>query len=69
LIHFPSKEKQRLVVLREIAMQLNKEQTYSEAQLNHTLKSIYDDYVMIRRYLIEYGFLDRKPDGSEYWVK
>jgi hypothetical protein len=69
LIHFPSKEKQRLVVLREIAMQLNKEQTYNEAQLNHTLKSIYDDYVMIRRYLIEYGFLDRKPDGSEYWVK
>jgi len=22
-----------------------------------------------RRYLIEYGFLERKPDGSQYWLK
>ncbi len=33
------------------------------------LKPIYHDYVMIRRYLIEYGFLDRHRDGSAYWVK
>ena len=30
---------------------------------------MYEDYVHIRRYLIEYGFLDRKADGSAYWVK
>ncbi|HSR04836.1 MAG TPA: DUF2087 domain-containing protein [Proteiniclasticum sp.] len=27
---------------------------------------IYDDHVLLRRYLIEYGFLDRTPDGSIY---
>ncbi|WP_028777511.1 DUF2087 domain-containing protein [Shimazuella kribbensis] len=69
LTKFPQKEKQKVVVLREIAKQLNSEQIYSEAQLNGTLKGIFEDYVLIRRYLIEYGFLDRKPDGSEYWVK
>lgn len=66
---FPPKEKQRLVVLREIVKHLKKEQIYDEQELNQNLKIIYEDYVLIRRYLIEYGFLDRKPDGSEYWLK
>ncbi|WHY75195.1 DUF2087 domain-containing protein [Neobacillus sp. WH10] len=66
---FPLKEKQRLVVLSEIVKQLNRENTYNEAELNEILISFHDDYAMIRRYLIEYGFLDRKPDGSLYWLK
>lgn len=66
---FPPKEKQRLIVLREIAKNLDSEHTYDENELNQILKTFYDDYVKIRRYLIEYGFLDRKPDGSQYWLK
>ncbi|WP_374016261.1 DUF2087 domain-containing protein [Paenibacillus thiaminolyticus] len=27
------------------------------------------DYVTLRRYLTEYGFLDRQPDRSANWVK
>lgn len=69
LINFPRKEKQKLVVLRQITNQIDPEQTYSEKALNEILKSIYEDFVTIRRYLIEYGFLDRKPDGSAYWIK
>ena len=33
------------------------------------LKRIYEDNATIRRYLIEYGFLDRSKDCSKYWVK
>ncbi|MCM3761967.1 DUF2087 domain-containing protein [Alkalihalobacillus oceani] len=66
---FPPKEKQRLVVLREIVKQLDPAYVYDEKELNQVLKWIYDDYVMIRRYLIEYGFLDRKADGSAYWLR
>lgn len=40
-----------------------------EQGLNQALEEFYEDYVLIRRYLIEYGFIDRKPDGSEYWLK
>jgi hypothetical protein len=69
LIKFPPKEKQRLAVLRHISGRLIGGQTYNEKELNQILKPIYEDYVMIRRYLIEYGFLDRKPNGSEYWLK
>ncbi|WP_416825106.1 DUF2087 domain-containing protein [Ectobacillus polymachus] len=69
LTKFPPKEKQRLIVLREIAKHLDSERTYDEKELNQILKAVYHDYVMIRRYLIEYGLLDRKSDGSEYWLK
>lgn len=66
---FPPKEKQRLIVLREIAGALEAEHIYKEKELNQTLKYFYEDYALIRRYLIEYGFIDRKSDGSQYWVK
>ena len=69
LTKFPSKEKQKIVVLREIADHLKSDVIYNERELNQFLKGYYEDYVLIRRYLIEYGFLDRKSDGSEYWVK
>lgn len=69
LTRFPSKEKQRLVILREIALQLDAEQIYEEQALNLKLRDFYDDYALIRRYLVDYGFLNRKPDGSEYWIK
>lgn len=69
LIKFPRKEKQRLIVLREIAKQLKMGHIYDEKELNQTLRAFYDDYVLIRRYLIDYGFLDRKVDGSQYWLR
>lgn len=69
LTTFYLKEKQKLVVLQEIAKRFESDRTYTEKEVNQILKVVYDDYVILRRYLIEYGFLDRKPDGSQYWVK
>ena len=69
LLKFPLKEKQRLIVLREIMNHIDKAKLYTEKEINEEIAAIYEDYVWIRRYLIEYGFLDRKADGSSYWVK
>ncbi|MFJ8238046.1 DUF2087 domain-containing protein [Ureibacillus sp. NPDC094379] len=69
LSKFPPKEKQRLIVLRAIAERLDMKVIYTEQELNQILSSIYEDYVLIRRYLIEYALIDRKADGSAYWVK
>ena len=69
LTKFPLKQKQKLIVLREITKQLEVGKNYSEKELNEVLGAIYEDYVTIRRYLIEYGFLDREADGSLYWLK
>ncbi|KMY55365.1 transcriptional regulator [Bacillus sp. FJAT-27231] len=66
---FSLKEKQKLIVLREIAKQFQPGNYYSEKEVNERLQAIYGDYVLLRRYLIEYGFLDRRADGSEYWLK
>ena len=66
---FSSKEKNKLVILRIIAGQFEPSSKYTEKQVNEMLKSIYYDYATIRRYLIEYGFLDRSRDGGEYWIK
>ncbi|MCP3740516.1 DUF2087 domain-containing protein [Rossellomorea sp. BNER] len=66
---FKLKEKHKVIVLREITKRLNPNEKYSEKEINEILKMVYQDYVQIRRYLIEYGFLDRKMDGSVYWLK
>lgn len=69
LLTFPSKEKKKIIVLREIAKNFSEGKLYSEKEINRILKRIYDDYALIRRYLIQYGYLDRNTDGSGYWVK
>lgn len=67
---FAIQEKHKIVVLREIVRRFEEGMVYSERELNEILKDIYEeDYVLIRRYLVEYGFMDRKKDCSEYWVK
>lgn len=69
LKQFPVKEKKKIIVLRTIVKQLDPNKRYQEKELNALLKDIYEDYVTIRRYLIEYGYLDRTKDCKEYWVK
>lgn len=69
LSNFPKKQKQKLVVLRNIISRFDINKKYTEKEVNEVLKNIYDDYVTLRRYLIEYGFMDRTNDCSSYWVK
>lgn len=66
---FPKREKHRLVVLEEMTKRFERERIYTEKEINQILEDVYHDYVMLRRYLIDYGLLDRKPDGSQYWLR
>lgn len=66
---FSPKEKRKIVILKKISDQFNKGVTYSEKEINAVLKPIYEDYATIRRYLIEYGFMERTKDCKEYWLK
>lgn len=69
LSEFPKKEKRKVVVLRQLIQSFDKQKQYTEKEVNEVLKERFHDYVTLRRYLIEYGFMDRYPDGSRYWVK
>ncbi|MDQ7092547.1 DUF2087 domain-containing protein [Desulfosporosinus sp. PR] len=65
---FSIKEKYKLVVIQEIAKRFQEHQIYTEKEVNQILKFVYHDFATLRRYLIEYGFLKRTADGSQYWL-
>lgn len=66
---FPLKEKKRVAILRHLVKHFDADKNYTEKEVNAVLKQFYSDYALLRRNLIEYGFMDRTPDGSSYWVK
>jgi Uncharacterized protein conserved in bacteria len=66
---FPASEKKKIVILQQIIKNFDSRKKYSEKEVNDVLKTIFEDFATIRRYLIEYGFMDRKTDCTEYWVK
>lgn len=67
---FPPKEKKKYLCLIKIIELFDPSRQYTEKEINDILKTVYElDYCIIRRYLIVYDFLDRKNDGSLYWVK
>ncbi|TYR80318.1 DUF2087 domain-containing protein [Priestia megaterium] len=67
LCTFNLKEKHRIVVLQAIAKRFEGNKVYHEKEVNDILQLIYEDYVLVRRFLIEYGFFKRNADGSAYW--
>ena len=65
-----SKAKKKQVVIKKIASQFEVGKTYTEMEVNGILKPIYpEDYSTLRRNLIEFGYMERKSDGSAYWLK
>lgn len=69
LERFPLKAKERVALLRRIAGILVPGERYPEKELNAILSAISSDYVLIRRCLVDYGFVSRVRDGSAYWVE
>lgn len=69
LTTFPAKEKKKIVILKKIAEQFEGDRRYSEKEVNGILKEIFEDFATIRRYLIEYGFMERTNDCKYYWIK
>ncbi|WP_139488588.1 DUF2087 domain-containing protein [Brevibacillus dissolubilis] len=69
LTEFPKKEKRKVAILRHIIQRFETNKQYTEKEVNEILKTVHtEEYVTLRRYLIEYGFMDRKDDGSAYWL-
>lgn len=69
LKNMPRKEKRKIMILQHLIGFFDPELSYSEKEVNERLSHIFDDHVTLRRYLIQYGFMERNRDGSGYWVK
>lgn len=63
----PHKKKDKIEVLKEVSAQFEENQFYSEREVNHVLETIYDDFPLLRRNLIDFDFLCRDRNGYAYW--
>jgi len=62
----PARRSARLLLLDQVAQAFEPGRRYAEAAVNEILKSLYDDYVTLRRYLVDEELMSRTPDGT-YW--
>lgn len=67
LISIPVKSAKKIAVLNKIAGSLSVDSKYTEKELNAEIAKFHSDTAAIRRYMIEYGILERDRD-SVYWV-
>jgi len=75
LLSMPAARARRLVVLDHLAGLFEPGRRYPEAEVNQRLQRYHEDYAMLRRYLVDGGFLARAdepaPTGSHsvkvYW--
>ena len=63
----PAREKKKVILMLQIITFFEYETIYSEPDINDIIAKRVYEYVMMRRYLVEYGLLGRKKDGSQYW--
>jgi hypothetical protein len=61
----PAKWSKRLVVLDYLAQLFEPGVRYSEAEVSALLRAFHPDYAMLRRYLVDEGFLAR--EAGIYW--
>ncbi|HWS30428.1 MAG TPA: DUF2087 domain-containing protein [Clostridia bacterium] len=66
---FPSKQTPRNAVLKYLAEKFEPDTDYKEREVNAILTEwhTFNDYFILRRSLVEAGYLHRLKDGSRYW--
>lgn len=64
----PKKNNFKIILFFLVSQLFNKEKIYSEKDVNEVLIPVYPDYCLIRRYLVDFKFLNRSLDGREYWL-
>jgi hypothetical protein len=74
LLAMPAAHGKRLVVLDHLARLFEPGRRYPEREVNELLGRYHPDYAMLRRYLVDDGFLDRadeqapgRPSVKVYW--
>ncbi|MGH2756938.1 MAG: DUF2087 domain-containing protein [Actinomycetota bacterium] len=62
---WPRLRERRAVLLDYLAQEFDPGTRYREDQVNEILLRFHDDYAMLRRYLVDEGFMER--DHGLYW--
>jgi hypothetical protein len=66
---FPSKHRKKFIVLMYLSSKFETGVDYTEKQVNEIIEQnhTFHDKWLLRRELIDRGFLGRLTDGSRYW--
>lgn len=65
----PRKRRLREELLKFAAAKFEEKTVYSEAEVDIVLAGIIDDYIWLRRMLIDYDYLKRDPYGKSYELR
>lgn len=69
LTRLPARPKKTEVILRWLATLFEPQRLYSEPEVNAVLKTVYpEDFVSLRRDLVDFGYLRRERGGGKYWL-
>ena len=63
----PVQDKKLRVVVRYALRVFAPGQRYTEKEVNESLKRLYPDNATLRRALVDFGLLQRRSSGREYW--
>lgn len=62
----PRKEKDKIALLQYLSREFEIGHAYSEKEVNRILKRFYNDFAILRRYLVDYQLLQRDLEGKWY---
>ena len=66
LLVIPKKNAKKVQVFQRVANQFELGKEYTEKEVNQRLREIYEDYALLRRYLVDYQYLERDKFGKIY---
>lgn len=65
---FPKNDFKKQAVLIRLLDNFEDGKKYSEQEVNDKIKEYFDDFTLIRRELINFGYMQRNNVIGEYWV-
>ena len=65
--NFPRNDFEKQAILLRLLKDFE-DRKYTEQEVNEIIKKYFEDYTLLRRELINFGYVQRNPLTAEYWV-
>ncbi len=65
--NFPRNDFEKQAILLRLLKDFE-DRKYTEQEVNEIIKKYFEDYTLLRRELINFGYMQRNSLTSEYWV-
>lgn len=68
---WPSKQEMKLAVVAYLSTQFEPDRNYTEKEVNAIINAwhTFGDYFLLRRSLVDFGYMARTRNGASYWKK